>query len=138
MKNIFFIVGLFFIVTSCSKEAKLNRYIGGTWKVISYKSEPTSKIIYVNGNPQTFSSEMTFVFKYDSENTGKVTFKETTTQDSNSESGTYLLESDDDLTITYGLGTFPGDVQTFSIFSYDKLNLEMDDSNGKRYVLKKQ
>ena len=81
---------------------------------------------------------MTFVFKYDSENTGKVTFKETTTQDSNSESGTYLLASDDDLTITYGLGAFPGDVQTFSIYSYDKLNLEMDDSNGKRYVLKKQ
>lgn len=129
MKKILFaLFAVTVIVTSCSKEAKLNKRLDGKWNVVTY-----------DGTALPSGASMSITF--DKDKKGKGTYSMTQTfppSPSYTDAGTYDLV--DDATI-YFLSSTAGSTQdTLNVASYSKtdLTLTTTSSPAESIVFKKE
>jgi hypothetical protein len=109
------------LITSCSKEARINRKLDGEWKVTSISGE-------------TFESgeSMYFTFEKDGKE-GKGSIQYVYGTESQTNSFTYTL-ADDKLTLIVTDGT-DIDTEVLTINSYESEKIEMSDSDNTKFVL---
>jgi len=112
------LVAVIAVVSSCSKDAKINRRLDGEWKVVT-----------VGGiNPEVGES-FTFKFTKVDKLNGTGIFTYTFLTESFSEPLTYSV-LDEKITIIVD-----NDIEIFSVTTYDKDRIEMIDSDGEIWVL---
>ncbi|MCC7452523.1 MAG: hypothetical protein IT222_00040 [Crocinitomix sp.] len=122
---ILLVVTSLFIMTSCSKDATLNKKIDGEWIVES-----------IDGT--TFLSGMSIVFKFEKDKQGKGAFTITETYDGSTDTqiGNYILVDDQYIYLRTATESY---ALVFKIQEYSKTELKLfveDDSD--LWVLKKK
>jgi hypothetical protein len=112
------------IITSCSKEVRINRKLDGEWRVTSI-------------TPQVYTTnpEMYFTFEKDGKK-GKGTYTYTVGSQSETYDFDYTL-SGDKLTLTPTTGSEAGDTEILTITKYEskKIEFTVDALEGVTYVL---
>ena len=108
-------------ITSCSKDAKINRRIDGEWQVKT-----------IGGSP--LGSDESYVFKFikDKKLTGDGTVTYTDDFDSDVEPFTYSVS---DQKITF---VFNGYAEVLTVLKYEKEKLELMDFDGEVWTLEKK
>jgi hypothetical protein len=109
------------LISSCSKEDRINRKLDGEWKVTSISGESFNpgEAIYI-----TFEKD-------GKEGKGSIQYVEETKNETNS--FTYTL-SDDQLTIIVSDGT-DVDTEVLTINTYESKKIEMTDSDNDKLIL---
>jgi hypothetical protein len=115
---IMFMAVIFIAVTSCSKDAKINRRIDGDWKVVSIGSEVL-----------TSEYALTMSFKKDEKKNGSGTFTETYDGINESTAFTYNV-ADEKISLIVD-----GYAEILTVKTYEKDKLELIDSYNDVWVL---
>ena len=114
------------IVSSCSKEAKLNKKLDGTWNVVS-----------VAGTTLPSGSTMTVAFAKDKKGKGTYTMTQTfPPAAAMTDAGTYDLVDDETI---YMLSSTAGSTKdTLTVTAYSKTDMTLTNTDKEAIVLKKQ
>jgi hypothetical protein len=125
-KNVFlFMMATLFILSSCSKAAKVNKKIDGEWNVES-----------IGG--QSLDPGETFVFKFEKDKAGKGSFTITTSYQGNSDTeiGNYILEDDQYIYLRWAADSY---AFVLKIQEYSKTELKLlDEDDNSVWILKKK
>lgn len=106
------------VITSCSKDAKINRRIDGEWKVVT-----------IAGASIPSDESYTWKFSKDKKLTGDGTYTEVDPTGTYSTPFTYTVGSEKITLIIDGYS------EIFSVNKYEKTKLELIDSSGDVWVL---
>lgn len=124
-KLLFAMIAFTFIAVSCSKEAKLNRKLDGSWEVVT-----------MGGVAMPTGTSLTLEFTKDKDGKGTYTSTYALGSSSDVESGTYTLSEDE---ILYMLSNVAGSSQdTLTVTSYSKEDLTLTTTEPMAIVLKKK
>lgn len=110
------------VMTSCSKDAKINKRLDGEWKVVSYDGQA----------PESGESE-TYTFVKTEKLSGTGTYNYTSGSATITFPFTYVI-ADEKITLTVDFGS-GSDSETSEVITYEKDKMEFKDSEGKITVL---
>ena len=115
-------VAIIAVVSSCSKDAKLNRRLEGEWKTTSIGGETIAEY---------YGDDVSFTWKFEKEDklTGSGSYTISGLGYQESEPFTYTIK-DEAITLT-----IDGDNAIFSVTTYDNDKIEMVDEDGDLWVL---
>ena len=127
MKKILFaVVAVALIVTSCSKESKLNKKLDGTWNVST-----------VDGTTLPSGASMSITFSKDKKGEGTYSMTQTLPPaPAETDAGSYTLVEDETIYMTSSTAGSTQD--TITVTSYSKTDMTLTGSDKKPIVLKKQ
>lgn len=114
------------VMTSCSKDAKINRRLDGEWKVVSYDGEA----------PESTETE-TYAFTKTEKLSGTGTYLYSSTSGGSSASITFPFTytiADEKITLTIDFGS-GSESEIMEVITYEKDRMEFKDSDGKITVL---